>query len=150
MILLITLFFISALSVLILKNLDDSEQFIKATALDNTLIQLKITSRNIEDQVRKLIKKYNNNIDDVVKITQNGIPMNLKGIDMLIKLEYYNDIDCNINDINKSTSFSEIIPLLPVSEERRSDKLSVRRKDKLSVKTIGLRQAQPTGREKVA
>jgi hypothetical protein len=107
-ILLITLFFISALSVLILKNLDDSEQFINATALDNTLIQLKITSRNIEDQVRKLINKYSNNTDDVVKITQNGIPMNLKGIDMLIKLEYYNDIDCNINDINKSTNIIDI------------------------------------------
>jgi len=107
-ILLITLFFISALSVLILKNLDDSEQFIKEVSLDTTLVQLRITRNNIELETKKLIKNYKNNIDKILDITQDGIPMSYEGIDVIIKLERYDTSNCNINDINRSTDINNI------------------------------------------
>jgi len=98
-VLLITLFFITAISILILKNLDDSNQFIKEVSHDTALTQINITNKNVQDEVIKLVNKYKDNIDELLEIASAGIPFDYGNINLIIKLENYIEKDCNLNDI---------------------------------------------------
>jgi len=100
-VLLLTLFFISAISVLILQNLDDSESFIKEITYDTQLIQLKITQKNIENELITLINK---NKENIIKTLDKGdeisfLPLSFKNIDVFIGLSEYFDNQCNLNKI---------------------------------------------------
>jgi hypothetical protein len=108
-VLLITLFFIFSISILILKNLQDHEQFINESELDSTLIQIQISSSNIQKEIISLINKYSDNIDDIIEITSNGIPFDYGNINLHIVLDYYNNSSqqCNINTINFSIPLME-------------------------------------------
>ncbi len=97
-VLLITLFFISAISILILKNLEDSETFLNSISYDSKLNQLKITHRNIIKQVMKLVNENKDNIDIILEKAQS-IPLSFNGINLVINLEILDSQGCNINDI---------------------------------------------------
>ncbi len=100
-VLLITLFFISSISIIILKNLDDSKKFIDSAVFDTTLTQLNISNKNIEEEVKKLINKNKDDIDNILEITSLGIPLSYHNIDILLTLDDYSDGNCNINTISK-------------------------------------------------
>jgi hypothetical protein len=109
-ILLITIFFISSISILIYKHLEDSEKFIKEVSLDHTLTQLKTTSKNIKSEVIKLINEYaddEDNIDKIVEITSSGIPFDYANIETTITLDRFVVGECNINDINSSQNIMD-------------------------------------------
>jgi len=99
-VLLITLFFISSISLLILQNLDDSEEFIKNASYDSTLTQLKLTSKNVQDEIINLISKNKDNIDEILEVSSSGIPLNYGYVDINITLEPYDIEKCYLNDIN--------------------------------------------------
>lgn len=109
-VLLITLFFISAISILILKNLDDSEQFIKEVATDTSLTQLNITVKNVQKEVLQLTTRYQENIDELLEISSEGIPFNYGNVDLIIQLEEYILKECNLNDINTTQVLYEKCP----------------------------------------
>ena len=106
-VLLITLFFITSISILILKNLQDHEQYISESTLETTLIQVQISSKNIENEVKSLVQKYNNNIPEIIDITSNGIPFDYGDVKLNIMLNYYDVEKCNLNDINLTLSIYE-------------------------------------------
>ena len=105
-VLLITLFFITAISILILKNLDDSNQFIKEVSHDTALTQINITNKNVQDEVIKLVNNYQDNIDELLEISSNGIPFNYGDIQLFIKIEEYYPKDCNLNEIKNPDDIS--------------------------------------------
>jgi hypothetical protein len=98
-VLLVTLFFIMSISVLILKNLDDSNKFIKETTQDVSLVQIKITNQNVQDEVMKLVNNYKDNIDELLAIASSGIPFDYGNVKLFISIEEYIAEDCNINNI---------------------------------------------------
>ena len=106
-VLLITLFFITSISILILHNLEDNEKFIEESKFETDMMQLKITSQNIENEVMSLVKKYSDNIDNIVEITSMGIPFDYGNIKLNLTLDYYTVAQCNINDINFSVLLNE-------------------------------------------
>lgn len=96
-ILLITLFFISAISVLILQNLEDSESFINELSYDSQLAQLKITSNNVQEQIISIVNKNQEYIDDILEQAPT-LPLAYGNINLIISLDYFNtDENCNVN-----------------------------------------------------
>ena len=111
-VLLITLFFIFSISLLIIKNLKDSDQFINESELETVLIQAKISSKNIENEVVSLVKKNNDYIDNIVEITSLGIPLEYGNIKLNLTLNYYEyEGKCNLSDFNISQALQEQCPL---------------------------------------
>ncbi|MEA2017564.1 MAG: hypothetical protein U9N59_03870, partial [Campylobacterota bacterium] len=82
-----------------LKNLEDSESFIKEISLDDRLIQNKITIQNVQNEIIKLFNKYNENdkVDDILEVTSIGVPFDYGNIGLTIILEEYFISECNIN-----------------------------------------------------
>lgn len=109
-VLLITLFFITAISVVILKNLEDSQKFIPEVSFDNSLTQLNITNKNVQDEVIKLLNDYKAEeevIDGILEATSLGIPFDYGDIRLTISLNEYNIKSCNINNIKSTKSLNE-------------------------------------------
>jgi hypothetical protein len=96
-ILLITLFFITALSLLILKNLNDTDSFVEKQnySLNNT--QVLIAVKNTKNEVSKLLKQNREFIDDALdnEIFQTSIP--IKDLTVLFSIKKYDKT--NINEI---------------------------------------------------
>jgi uncharacterized protein YxeA len=108
-ILLITIFFITTLSVLIMKHLKDSEEFIEEVSLEQSLTQIRVTSENIKEEIKKVVDEHSDNIDEIVEITSSGIPFDYGNVNAFITLDYFDSEDalCNINDINFSNVTEE-------------------------------------------
>ena len=101
-VLLITLFFITTISLIIMKNLEDSNKLIQTSNLDMTLTQLNISNQNIDQEVIKLLKDHSEDIDEILDITSLGVPFEYNGIDTIITINEFIPNQCNINDINNS------------------------------------------------
>lgn len=100
-ILLITLFFIAAISVLILQNLEDSEKFLRESSLDTDLAQFKITHTNVQ---KEIIKTLNNNKGAIEKELEEAVVLPLQYGDILLTIELqqvYEESLCNINNLKK-------------------------------------------------
>ena len=103
-VLLISLFFIIAISTLILKNLDDSNEFINISQDTYNLTQTNITVNNVKDEVLKLFKNKKDNIDYLLGVLPNNLPLNFKNIMLQINItkiepdELYNLNNPNISD----------------------------------------------------
>jgi hypothetical protein len=102
-----TLFFIITISILILKNLNDSNKFIDEVALDSKLTQIKIANKNIQDEVIKLIDKNKDDIDQLLEITTAGFPFKYGDVDLIIKIDEYFNPDCNLNKIEKTEDLNK-------------------------------------------
>jgi hypothetical protein len=98
-ILLITLFFVSSISILILKNLSDSDKFLKVVQTSSSLTQTNLTVINIQNEILKLFKKEQNNLDKLFKFLPETLPLNFENINIKIDT---NQIDpknyYNLND----------------------------------------------------
>jgi len=108
--LLITLFFISAISLIILKNLDDSNSFMDEVEFDTALTQLKITNANVQDEVIPLMKKYyvdNDTIDEILKITSDGIPFDYGNITLFLSVDEFHYPSCGLKGINTMKKLAE-------------------------------------------
>ena len=101
-VLLITLFFISTISLLVLKNLDDTDKFLveQNYVLNNT--QVLISIKNTKDEVSKLLKKYKDEVDKILAEGLIVLPINLEGLNIIISFDIYDRV--NINDIKKESS----------------------------------------------
>ena len=105
-ILLITLFFVSAVSILILKNLNDSEKFFKVIQISTSLTQTNITVKNVQKEILKLFKKEKDNTDKLFKFLPETLPLQFENIRLTIKINEINYKDYyNLNDklLNKKT-----------------------------------------------
>lgn len=103
-VLLITLFFITAISLLILKNLDDTDVFLEKQnySLNNT--QVLIAIKNTKNEVSKLLKEHKDSIDKVLEneVLQTGIPIKIDDLDINFGIKKYEKLD--INEIRNKDS----------------------------------------------
>lgn len=107
-ILLITLSFITVISLFVLKNLSDTDKLLKEVSLDSSLIQFKITHTNIQKELTKIISQYIDEeqaIDKILELTSEDIILNYGDMDIVFKLESYgSDLECNLNEITDTQS----------------------------------------------
>lgn len=103
-VLLITLFFITAISILVLKNLDDTDTILEKQnyTLNNT--QVLIAIKNVQSEVGRLILENKENVDDALEddIFETPLPINIEDLDIKFSVKKYERTD--INDINKKDS----------------------------------------------
>ena len=109
-VLLITLFFISAISVLILQNLKDSEGFFKVVNTNMSLTQTQVTIKNVNDEIMGFFSK-NNNKDEVIKQLPVVLPLSLHDdVNVQINIEeYFVEEYIYVDDLNLSTMTDDFI-----------------------------------------
>lgn len=105
-ILLITLFFISTISILILQNLKDTSTYLDSIEYENSLVQLQISIENINEEVPKYLKKNKENIEDMLEEKQ-VIPFSFGNIDILLNVQEYESAEFNINNLTTQDTMSE-------------------------------------------
>ena len=103
-VLLITLFFITAISLLVLKNLDDTDIFLKKQnyILNNTQVILAI--KNTQEELSRLLKENKDYVNEALEndIFKFPIPIGFNDLDIDFTIEKYDRVD--INDIKKKDS----------------------------------------------
>ncbi len=108
-VLLLTLFFITAISALILKNLNDTDVFLEKQnyIINNT--QVLIAVKNTKDEVSKLIEKYKDSIDEAIEneLLEDNIPIELHDLNINFNLNKYTKIDINEIKIEDSKIVEE-------------------------------------------
>ncbi|MEA3498915.1 MAG: hypothetical protein U9R16_07650 [Campylobacterota bacterium] len=133
-VLLITIFFISAISVLILQNLDDTDQYLDETKSQNMIAQTQITIQNIKEEIPKYLKKNKENIDEILENTEN-IPLKFGNVDIKLSIQEYElplfdinnltkqikDSDEFVNNITNQYDFLEIIKQNKYTNQKQID-----------------------------
>lgn len=103
-VLLITLSFIIMISLLVLKNLDDTDTILEKQnyILNNT--QVLIAIKNIQEEVGRLILENKDNVDSALDndIFQTPVSINIEDLQIEFNVKKYDRI--NINDINVKDS----------------------------------------------
>jgi len=110
-VLLMTLMFITAISALILKNLDDSEQFFKVVDTDISLVQTKLLIDDTNREIMNFFKDNKNNMDTILENIPPSLPLYIID-DIIITInieEYYPENYININDINSTEKSEDFI-----------------------------------------
>jgi len=100
-VLLITIFFISAISVLILQNLDDTNQYLDEVNSQNSISQTQITIQNIMEEIPKYLKKNKDDIEKILENTEEGIPLSIGNINIFLTIKEATIADFYINDLTK-------------------------------------------------
>ncbi len=111
-ILLISLIFIVAISVLVMKNLDDSEEFINIMQTSSKFTQTNILVNNTKNIIIELIKDKNLNeiLDSLQRTKINILPLFYKDISVFIKVPVELDFNENyyLNAKNKSKLIKQL------------------------------------------
>ncbi|VAY86211.1 hypothetical protein MNB_ARC-1_870 [hydrothermal vent metagenome] len=105
-VLLTTLLFISAISVLIIKNLDDTEKFLNIIDSRNSLTQTQITINNIRNEIPEFFKNNKENVDDILQYTQN-LPLVYGDMDLILHITEHNVSQFNINNTYDSNDTND-------------------------------------------
>lgn len=92
-VLLVSLLFITAISALILKNLDDTNAYMKEQNHKLNKAQLMMIINNAQIEASKVIKKYS---DDIPSL--EDVPFSIKEVDILLSLSLYDKYDINVYD----------------------------------------------------
>lgn len=110
-VLLITLLFIMSISALLLKNFDTTDKLMKNISLNSQLTQLKITHKNIQDEVTSFFYKNKDDkevLKKIIEITSLGFPFNVGELNIFLTIDYFIDESiCNINDIKTQEKLYE-------------------------------------------
>lgn len=95
-VLLISLLFISALSILILKNLEDTNSYIKEQSSKLNKTQMITLTSNAQVEVSKVIKDNKESIDELFLENDNlSIPTKIGNSELLFTLVKYDKVDVN-------------------------------------------------------
>lgn len=122
-VLLMTLFFITAISVLVLKNLYDTEQFLEKQNYQLNNTQVLIAIKNTQKEVGRLLKENKESVDKALQndIFQNSIPFEIENLKIDFTVSNYSKVDINMikdknsNDVKNlflKTMYSIMIDLL--------------------------------------
>lgn len=111
-ILLITLFFTTAISLLVLKNIDDTDIFIERQnyVLNNT--QLLISIKNVQEEIKDILTDENKNIEDILGEDGISFPVSIEELKIVSTLKNYDRVD--VNEIKKNSD--ETADTRPVRE----------------------------------
>ena len=110
-VLLVSLFFISALSILILKNLEDTNSYIKEENYKFNKIQMIVLINNLQSEISKIFLENTNSLDEYLsKNTEMTFPLKIKDSDLLFIIKKYEKVDINLLS-KKETEDKSIINL---------------------------------------
>lgn len=103
-VLLLTLFFITAISALVLKNLDDTDKFLEKQNYISDNTQVLIAVRNTKNEVSKLLEKYKDSVDQALEneVLQNQIPIKINNLDINFSINKYSKTDINEMQVKDS------------------------------------------------
>jgi len=108
-VLLISLFFISALSVLILKNLEDSNSFINEKNHKINKVQILTSIKNIQIEISKIFLENKENIDTIInELGSEYISFNIKNISIFFTIKEYDRVNINLLSQNDIKIYEEI------------------------------------------
>lgn len=111
-VLLISLFFISALSILIIKSLEDTNLFLKEKNHKINRIQVLTSIKNIQMEISKIFKNNSEDIDDIIaELNSEYIPINVKDTLISFTITKYDKIDINLLSNKDSEKYKEVINL---------------------------------------
>lgn len=102
-VLLISLLFITAISALILKNLDDTEIYVSEQNSKINQVQLMLVVKNVQKQISNLFSSNKEQLQSVID-AQSGAyyPLQIENIQLVFKVEPYTKINLNkLNSKNK-------------------------------------------------
>ncbi len=93
-VLLVSLFFISVISLLIFENLDKTDKLIKESNLDYVNTQALISINNYKNEIGKLLLKNKDSLDDILDsdFFSSKIPLNAGNVKINVTLEKYEDM----------------------------------------------------------
>jgi hypothetical protein len=128
-----------AISALVVKNLQDTEDFIDMSQTTTSLTQTNITIKNVEKEILTLLKKHQNNLDFLFEQIPDTLPLSFANIDLFISIKelqkdtnYYNlsdknlpnniDVDFNEN-INYTYDFFELTKDKNITNFRQIDSI---------------------------
>lgn len=94
-ILLMTLFFIVSISILILKNLSDTNSYLIEQNSKFTKTEILYYTNNLKDEVLKVLKNIEQR-EDLSKYLGVTFPFNIKDANISIRLEEYDKYDINL------------------------------------------------------
>lgn len=129
-VLLISLFFITALSALIIKNLDDTNDYITLQNSKINKIQLLSLVKNTQEEVSSIFQKNSENIDEVVNSQLvEYFPLKINDIDLKFKIAAYDKV--NLNDLNSTNEVDKktVIDFLNSNDVYNTDNLRYILKD---------------------
>jgi len=86
-VLLISLLFISAISLIILKNIDYSEKLISYSSGTSSLVQIQRSIKNIDEEIEKLFTKSGYEMDQIFELIPESLPLSYGNINANISLE---------------------------------------------------------------
>lgn len=108
-VLLISLFFISALSFLIIKNLEDTNNFIEEKNHKINRVQLLTSIKNMQVEISKIFKNNTKDIDNIIlELNSEYIPINIKDISILFTIVKYDKVNINLLTNKNSQKYEEI------------------------------------------
>ncbi|GGD43233.1 hypothetical protein GCM10012288_16910 [Malaciobacter pacificus] len=100
-VLLISLLFITAISALILKNLEDTDIYVQEQNSKVNKTQSMMLIKNVQNEISSLLAKNKENVESIIEAQQDSYyPLNIKNIDILFRLGVYDKV--NLNDLNNS------------------------------------------------
>ena len=100
-VLLISLLFITAISALILKNLEDTDIYVQEQNSKINKTQSMMLIKNVQNEISSLLAKNKENVESIIEAQQDSYyPLNIKNIDILFRLGVYDKV--NLNDLNNS------------------------------------------------
>lgn len=96
-VLLITLFFITAISLLVLKNLSDTDEFLENDNLISNNTQVLIGVKNTQKEVSKLLVKYKDDVNEALEneLLSSTIPISIEELDIKFSIKKSEKIDIN-------------------------------------------------------
>jgi len=137
-VLLITLMFITSISVLILQNLKDSEKFFKVIGTNMSLTQTQITVQNVNYEIRKFFKNKNSeDIQEILSMIPEEIPFILnENIMIMVSLsEYVQEVVHDVNKIDdtyQNDQFNENLDYPNIFFEILKEKKTILKNNKIS------------------
>lgn len=116
-VLFISLLFITAVSALILKNLSDTDDYIKEQNYNLNKAQILASIKNTKDEVVSVIKKYDSNFEeDILPRVNSYIPLKIEDIDLKFKVEKYDKYDVNLLKEKESIKYKKLEDLFIESQ----------------------------------
>jgi hypothetical protein len=100
-VLLISLLFITAISALILKNLEDTDIYVQEQNSKINKTQSMMLIKNVQNEISSLLAKNKENVESIIEAQQDSYyPLNIENIEILFRLGVYDKV--NLNDLNNS------------------------------------------------
>lgn len=129
-VLLISLFFITAITALVIKNLDDTQNYVELQNSKINKVQILSLSKNVQEQVSEIISKNSEHIDEIISSQLvDYFPLKIEDIDLKFKIAVYDKIDINKLSSNDEAQRNEVVTFLNDNNVFNTDNLRYLLKD---------------------